>query len=426
MVTVLGAGIAGISAAYHLQKLGIQCIVFERRDRWGGLCDNFTIGNDFRFDYFVHLSFSANKYVKDLFASSTDYQIHVPNPYNYYKGAWLKHPLQNNLAGLPVHEKVKIITDFVYKKRSKSFHSYNDWLISQFGKYFTDVFTGIYTEKYWTIPASELTTDWIGDRFSLPQLEQLLRGAFEEQTENHFYAQEMRYPREGGYKSFLKGMATEIEIETNKNVLLIDIQMKKIEFEDGSFAYYDELISSLPLPELVMKIKDVPKRILEASANLLYTSGQLVSLGLNRPDIPKYLWFYIYDSDIIPSRAYSPSLKSQDNVPIGKSSLQFEIHYSSKSPKKISGGALIEHVVHKGEIMKLWSLNDIEASDYREVQYANVVFDFKRKRNLKIIHEFLFKNHINYIGRFGEWDYLWSDQSLLSGKNCAEKLLHYK
>jgi protoporphyrinogen oxidase len=174
------------------------------------------------------------------------------------------------------------------------------------------------------------------------------------------------------------------------------------------------------LPELVKRIKDIPKNIQKASEKLLCTSGQLVSLGFNRPDIPKNIWFYIYDEDILPSRAYSPSIKSPDNVPDGKSSLQFETYFSKYAPKKLSEDSLMEHVIEKGKKMKLWTVNDIEVSDYREVKYANVVFDFERKKNVAIIHDYLNHNNIIYIGRFGEWDYLWSDQSLLSGKKVID------
>lgn len=43
-------------------------------------------------------------------------------------------------------------------------------------------------------------------------------------------------------------------------------------------------------------------------------------------------------------------------------------------------------------------------------------------RNREIVHRFLDNVGIKYIGRFGEWDYLWSDESFLSGKNSAENL----
>lgn len=423
MIAILGGGISGISAGYHLTLNGIENAVFEKRPTWGGLCDNFTIGDGFRFDYFIHLSFSKDEYVQALFAESAKFLTHKPISTNYYKGYWLKHPAQNNLAPLSSEEKTKIILDFVNRPIIDIPINYKEWLVVQFGEYFTQHFPGTYTRKYWTLSAEKMTTDWLGNRFSLPPLEKLLQGTFEEQEENFYYANEMRYPKSGGYKSFLKGMASETNIHTNKNAVLIDINTKRIDFTDNSFIHYENLISSLPLPELVKRIKDVPKYILEASEKLLCTSGQLVSLGFNRPDIPKDIWFYIYDEDILPSRAYSPSIKSPDNVPEGKSSLQFETFFSRYSPQKLSGGSLIEHVAEKGEKMKLWMANDIEVSDYREVKYANVVFDFERKKNVAIIHEYLNNEGILFSGRFGEWDYLWSDQSLISGKKIVTKLL---
>lgn len=419
MIAILGGGISGISAGYHLQEKGFESAVFEKRNTWGGLCDNFTIGDGFRFDYFVHLSFAKDKYVQKLFGKSTEFYTHKPLSSNYYKGYWLKHPAQNNLAPLSAKEKTTIILDFINKPIIEKPNNYKEWLLAQFGEYFTNNFPDVYTKKYWTVNAEDLTTDWLGNRFSLPPLEKLLHGAFEEQQENFYYTQEMRYPTKGGYKSFLNGMALKTNIQTNKNVSLIDLKSKRIDFADNKFVHYNHLVSSLPLPELVKRIKDVPKNILEASEKLLCTSGQLVSLGFNKPDVQKELWFYIYDEEILPSRAYSPSLKSPENAPDGKSSLQFETYFSSFSPKKLSGGSLIEHVIEKGEKMKLWAANDIEATDYREVKYANVVFDFERKKNVAIIHNFLDQNNIKYIGRFGEWDYLWSDQSLLSGKNLV-------
>lgn len=420
MIAILGGGISGISAGYHLSIKGIDNSVFEKRSSWGGLCDNFTIGDGFRFDYFIHLSFSKSEYVQNLFSNSSEYIVHKPTSTNYYKGHWLKHPAQNNLAPLSVEEKTKIILDFVSRPKIEQPTNYEEWLLAQFGEYFTNNFPGSYTPKYWTVKAKQLTTDWLGGRFSLPPLENLLKGAFEEQQENFYYAEEMRYPKVGGYKSFLNGMAAKSNIQTSREVVLIDLKTNRVDFLDGSYVHFEKLISSLPLPELVNRIKDVPQNIIEASNKLLCTSGQLVSLGFNQPDIPKNIWFYIYDNDILPARAYSPSIKSPDNVPIGKSSLQFETYFSGFSPKKLSGGKLIEHIVEKGIRMGLFSLNDVEVSDYREVKYANVVFDVEREKNVAIIHHYLDQNNIQYIGRFGEWDYLWSDQSLLSGKKSAE------
>jgi protoporphyrinogen oxidase len=414
MNLILGGGISGVSAAFHLQEKEQEYKLCEKNSSWGGLCDNFVI-DGFLFDYFVHLSFTSNQYVKDIFSYSTPFYSHNPVSYNYYKGTWLKHPAQNNLAPLSTNEKVKIIHDFVNKPTIDS-NNYKEWLLAQFGEYFTTHFPAAYAKKYWAMEAEALSIDWVNERFSLPELSDILKGAFEEQNENFYYAKEMRYPVRGGYKAFLNKMASSIEINLNKEAVLIDIKNKQVEFSDGTKEYYSNLISSIPLPELVKIIKDCPSRIQEAGNDLLATSGQLVSIGFNRPDIPRYLWAYIYDEDIFPARVYSPSLKSINNVPERKSSLQFETYYSKYSPKKPEGDRLISHIVAKGERMSMFSKNDIEVIDYREVKYANVIFDHKRANALSTIHTYLQNIGIICIGRFGEWGYLWSDQSLLSGK----------
>lgn len=420
MITILGAGISGISAAYHLQKNGIRSTVYEKNNTWGGLCDNFTIGNGFRFDHFIHLSFTKSKYVQTLFADSSKYISHKPDSTNYYHGTWLKHPAQNNLAPLSAEEKTKIILDFIDKPDIEAPRNYDEWLCAKFGSYFKDHFPAQYSKKYWTLPPEMITTDWLGNRFSIPSTEEVLRGAFEEQSKNFYYADEMRYPVKGGYKSFLKGMASRCDIQINKKVVMIDPSANRIEFADGSFEHYDHLISSLPLPELIKSIKDVPGKVTGSADKLTATSGQLLSIGFNRPDIPKDIWFYIYDNDFLPSRAYSPSIKSADNVPAGKSSLQFETYFSKYLPKKLSGTDLTEHIVKKGSKMGLWSANDIDITDYREARYANILFDFDRKKSLETVNNYLDALGIACIGRFGKWDYLWSDQSLLSGKQAAE------
>lgn len=115
-IVILGAGISGIGAGYFLSKSKEnKVILFEKNSSWGGLCDNFEV-NDFRFDRFVHLSFTGNQEVRELFDKSVESLEHIPNPANYYKGYWLKHPAQNNLFPLEKEEKEKILHDFLNRK----------------------------------------------------------------------------------------------------------------------------------------------------------------------------------------------------------------------------------------------------------------------------------------------------------------------
>ena len=63
---ILGAGIAGITASYELNQNNIESIILEKNCSWGGLLDNFTI-DGFRFDKFIHLSFTEDNFVNDIF-----------------------------------------------------------------------------------------------------------------------------------------------------------------------------------------------------------------------------------------------------------------------------------------------------------------------------------------------------------------------
>lgn len=412
---ILGAGISGISAAYHLKQQGMDSIIYEQDCDWGGLCGNFEV-DGFRFDKAIHLSFTKDKYVKEIFSKSCEYIVHKPIAYNYYKGSWLKHPAQNNLYPLGLEEKLEIISDFVENENKKTnISNYEEWLRAQYGNYFSENFPIPYTRKYWTKEARELSITWVGDRMYKPNIKEVLKGAFEPDTPNTYYAKEMRYPKYGGYKNFLTTMVSESQIRFNKKVISIDVNSKSIQFEDKTKEQYTDLISSLPLPELVKMIEGVPDKVKLASEKLWATSVALVSFGFNRADIPKHLWFYIYDENHMASRCYSPSLKSKDNVSDGCSSLQFEVYFSRHKPLKYDGDELIEHIIEKSIEMNLFQRTDIQVRDFRVLPYGNVAFYNGMEKDRQVVHDYLDEIDIKYIGRFGEWDYLWSDQSLISG-----------
>ncbi len=298
--------------------------------------------------------------------------------------------------------------------------NYEAWLRSQYGKFFAENFPLRYTRKYWTVEAKKLTTNWIGNRMYRPDLEEVLRGAMTGDTPNTYYAQEMRYPVCGGFKAFLSGMVGTCDIRLRKKAISIDTKKKKVEFADGTHAHYERLVSSIPLPELIDIIKDSTEYIREAAKKLAWTSVALISLGFNRPDIPQYLWFYIYDEEIFPARAYSPSKKSKNNVPEGYSSLQFEIYYSKYGKLRLPNHNLVEHIIKKSAEMGIFDKKDIVFEDYRIIKYANVIFNENIDKMRDAVLDYLKQKEIIPVGRFGEWDYYWSDQSLLSGKKISE------
>ena len=412
---ILGAGIAGISAAYHLKQKGENSVIFEKDNDWGGLCGFFEI-DGFRFDRFVHFTFAKDEKIAELFAKSSPLYAHPPVSYNYWRGCWLKHPAQNNLAPLPIEEKVKIIDSFVNRPRKDvaEISDYAEWLRVQYGDYFAENFPFAYTRKYWGVEAKQLETKWVGNRLHVSPLPEVLRGAFAEQQENFYYTKFMNYPKKGGFRSIMNECRKGLDIRLNKKAVRIDTTAKQVEFADGTVEKYDNLISSLPLPEIIKMISDVPENVQNAAKQLRWTCGYQVSLGFNRPDVAKYLWFYIYDEDVPPARVYSPNLKSPDNAPKGCSSLQAEVFFANDA-KIADKDEVLRQTVSKLKEICQFKDSDVVVKDIRFEPYANIIFTPEIYKSRKVVREWLQAQGIKTIGRFGEWDYLWSHQAFESG-----------
>ncbi|WP_455669287.1 protoporphyrinogen/coproporphyrinogen oxidase [Phocaeicola sp.] len=422
---ILGAGIAGLGAGYRLRQNQQLAIILEKDDTYGGLCGNFTI-NGFRFDRFVHFSFAKDEDVNRLFMEGVAGEVyrHTPNAYNLYQGLWLKHPAQNNLFSLSQEMKEAVVRDFKARPTgvdSSSIANYEQWLRFQFGDYFAEHFPIPYTRKYWMKEAKDLETKWMGSRegsrLYQPSVEEVVQGCNTSETPVTYYSREMRYPQKGGFKQFLSVLAEKQDIRYNQRVVSIDVEKRLLHTSGGDAYQFDRLISSLPLPEIITMLQGVPAAVCNAAARLHCTCGYQISVGLKTKNIPPYLWWYIYDEDILPARVYSPSLKSPDNAPEGCSSLQMEVYcnrneYTQEELLARSVGKLVEqNIIYREDILFV---------DVRFEPYANVIFDHNIYKAREIVRDYLSSIGIETIGRFGEWGYLWSDQSLLSGLNVPE------
>lgn len=414
---ILGAGISGLGAAYSLRQKGETPLVLEKDETYGGLCGCFTI-DGFTFDRFVHLSFAKDERVLNIFNTSAKRIItHIPNPYNIYNRKWIKHPAQNNLYPLSAEEKSLIINDFLSRPNNveaDKIHNYEQWLRIQFGNYFAEHFPMKYTKKYWMSEAKELETRWVGQRIYQPSVEEVIKGSQTADTPVTYYAKEMRYPASGGYRQFFSLLVEGTDIRYGKEVTNIDTTKKTVKTSDNTTYHFTRLISTLPLNLYPSLMPGMPEDIKTAARMLKATSGYHVSIALKTKDIPPYLWWYIYDEDILAARVYSPSLKSPNNAPEGCSSLQMEVYcaenaFTEQELKERTVGKLIEIGIIKEE--------DILFTHIGFEAYANVIFDKNIYVCREKVRKYLISQGIEPIGRFGEWGYLWSDQSLLSGLN---------
>lgn len=417
---ILGAGVAGISAAYHAKKIGMKAVVYEASSRAGGLLDNFSV-EGFRFDNAIHLSFAAEPEVREIF-DRTPYVAHPADSWCWDEGAWLKHPVQNNLFPLTVDERVDLIAGLVARP-DLEIGNYRDWLIYQYGEPIALRWPLPYTEKYWTVPAETLGTSWIGNRVRRADIREVLHGALTSETPSYYYATEMRYPKRGGFRAFIEPMVSQVEIRCNHRAIQIQLAKKQVRFVNGELVGFNTLINTLPLPALINMIDEVPDEVRKAAATLFATSVDLISVGFRKADVQPHLWFYIYDKEILAARAYSPSIKSPDNVPAGCSSLQFEIYSSLRKPQTHSPEEMKANTMMALKRMGLVKSEDeVIFMDHKHLPYGNVVFDLGMEERRDIVINWL--KHVGIItaGRFGEWAYLWSNQAFMSGLNAAKQL----
>ena len=133
------------------------------------------------------------------------------------------------------------------------------------------------------------------------------------------------------------------------------------------------------------------------------------------------MWMYIYDDDMLSTRIYSPSLKSSKNVPEGFSSLQIEVYFTKDKSLKLSKEQILEKIILELVTMKMINKDEIILKDIRKEEYANIIFTKETYKSRDIIKSYYLDNELSLIGRFGEWEYFWSDQSFLSGRKAVSK-----
>jgi protoporphyrinogen oxidase len=333
-VVILGAGMAGLGAAYRLRQEGVSSVLFDKLDYHGGHAASFIHPEGFIFDDGPHISFTQDERIRELFAASVDGEFEAFNARvdNYWQGYWIKHPAQCNLYGLPEDLVVQVMLEFVAAQHAAEpeIRNYADWLYASYGRTFAETFPMCYTRKFHTTAAENLGTDWLGPRLYRPKLEEVFRGAIAATTEDVHYVSHFRYPTRDGFAGYLKGFVSQSDVRLQHEVTAIDPVRREVRFRSGATAPYAHLISSLPLPELLPLIQGAPQEVRDAAGRLAATECVTVNIGLDREDVHDAHWTYFYDEDIYFTRLSFPHLYSPSNAPAGAGSIQAEVYFSRK------------------------------------------------------------------------------------------------
>jgi len=428
-LVIIGTGMAAFGAAYRCHLEGIKPVMYDKNPYYGGHTTSFRYDTNFVFDVGPHISFTKDPRIQALFADSVDerfesIQIQLNN---YWRGYWPRHPAQLHLHGLPDDVIVKIISDFVDERQrpERPINNYADWLLASFGRTFAELFPMQYTRKYHLTTADNMSTDWLGPRIYRPNLEEVLRGALSPSSPNVHYITHFRYPSRGGFVSYLQKFLPLGDLKLNYELVSIDPQNRQLLFSNGSCTPYDALISSIPLPELISMTKGAPKDVVEASQRLACSTCILVNLGVKRADLSKAHMTYFYDDDICFTRIGFPHMLSANNAPIGTGTIQAEVYFSNKyKPLVGTPEDWIEPVIRDLTRCGILHENDeLLCKRAMLLRYANIIFDLERAAALKTVHGFLDDIGIAYCGRYGDWGYLWTDESFKSGEQAADKTI---
>ncbi len=159
-VIILGAGLTGLSAAWHLQKNGIDTLVFEKESEAGGLCRSKKVGG-FTFDYDGHLLHFKHHYtfelIKDLLGDNLS--GHYKSSWIYSCGRYTRYPFQANLYGLPPSIIKECLMGFIEVSKdghNKDTSNFLTWINKTFAKGIARHFMIPYSTKFWTVPPKEM------------------------------------------------------------------------------------------------------------------------------------------------------------------------------------------------------------------------------------------------------------------------------
>lgn len=428
-VVIIGAGLTGISAAYHLEHHGFfDYKIFEKEQTIGGLCRSVQ-QDGFTFDFTGHLLHISDAYFKSLLDQIIGFNaLNSINrkSYIYSHQTYTHYPFQINLHGLPTSVIAECIEGFVKRKKKKVTRTFIEWVQSNFGSGFARHFFMPYQRKIFACDLQDLSSSWTGRFVPNTSLEQIIQGviATPKPEQSIGYNAQFFYPKEGGIISWVQGLANQLinPINTGFEVKEIDVTHKLVHFTNGHCEPYTQLITTMPLDILISKMRDRPSTTFaRAQKHLLCNQVVNFNLGISRPDLSDKHWIYFPENEYPFYRLGFPHNFSSTMAPFGCSSLYGEFAHMGKSQAWVN--ATLKNAL--SQTKKILTITDAEIITQKiiTIPHAYVTYNFWRERNLPKLLSALQDQHIYSVGRYGAWKYASMQEGVLDGKAIAEQLL---
>jgi protoporphyrinogen oxidase len=319
-VAIIGAGPAGLTAAYLLAKGNQEVVVFEKDPQYVGGISRTESYNGYHFDIGGHRFFSKSKEVEDFWTEILgDEMLERPRSSRiYYNNHFFSYPLVafEALRKLGIFESALCVLSYLKAKAFpvKNPTNFEEWVTNQFGKRLFNIFFKTYTEKVWGIPCNEISADWAAQRIKGLSLSSAIFNALfkpnKKATDKDKVIKTLidsfRYPKQG------PGMMWEACAEKSKAMgvtLYMNCGVQKIEYTNNSWTVqttsqgnvtgFDYVLSTAPMRELVANVLPAfPPTVAANAAALGYRDFLTVVLICKDEDAFSDNWIYIHDPKV--------------------------------------------------------------------------------------------------------------------------------
>jgi len=442
-VVVIGAGPAGLTAAYEMTKYGLRPIVLEQGDKVGGIARTEEY-KGFHFDMGGHRFFTKAKPVQQMWHDilGSDLLLRPRLSRIYYQNKFFFYPLRyaNALSGLGVWQAVQIVTSFIkwqifpYKQEE----TFEQWVTNRFGKRLFEIFFKTYTEKVWGIPCSELKAEWAAQRIKDLSLRTALISMFAKPDNTiRTLIDEFQYPRLGPGMMWNE-VKNQIEqrngtVSLNSGVVRIQLEGSRIQrvviSQNGSGEKSIEgvsFISSMPITEFIKRLDPLPPEVLQAANKLAYRDFLTVCLIVDTPDLFPDNWIYVHSPEVHVGRIQNFKNWSLEMVPdLSKTSLGME-YFCTEGDElwSLADTDLIELGKAELERIGLARVEEVVDGCVFRVPKAYPIYDSDYHTYLNIIKEFVQGiENFQTIGRNGLHRYNNQDHSMMTGMLAVRNLV---